>query len=256
MSYRLIGKDDNHVCHTCHNLSIGDCVGVVSSTFMPASRRGRRNPETSKLKASEWVKSGGLTKVEAIIHSKTSEHDSMLVPTNSKFLSARDTVEEYPGHFVGGPMNAAKVTETIQNLYPGLITRDLPSVTTIGRFYIPTPIKRHALHPPYLIARFDQVVKQSVNERLIAAWDNLLQAGIRFPKPHLSRSSTPALHLGIWEAYSKQPFVTSDSRAQSSDVIVAMDKFLYLIRQLIAPKLLNLLKRDYPQQYERQMRCV
>lgn len=67
---------------------------------------------------------------------------------------------------------------------------------------------------------------------------------------------TAALHLGIWELYKKRPIVTADTRNQTEDVIIAMDNFLYLIGELIAPKLKNLLKTKYPQQYERQMRCV
>lgn len=171
---------------------------------------------------------------------------------------ATQTIKEYPGHFVGAPNNAAKVTETLELLYPGLIPRDLPSVTDEGRFYIPTlPTKPLTnSHPPFLIARFDRVVNKTVQQRLMNAWDTLLHSGVRFPPADENRSATPALHLGIWELYKKRPIVTGDTRIQTDDAIIAIDNFLYLIGELIAPKIKNLLKTKYPHQYERQMRCV
>lgn len=90
----------------------------------------------------------------------------------------------------------------------------------------------------------------------MSAWDNLLLTGVKFPSGKENRSSTPALHLGIWEVYSKRPYVSEDSRAQAPGVIAAIDKFLYLIGELIAPKLNNLLKSQYPVQYDRQIRFV
>jgi hypothetical protein len=163
-------------------------------------------------------------------------------------------ITDYPAHFVGVPTNAAKVTEKINRLFPGIIPGELPGVTGTGRFYIPTPGNPLPTHPPFLVARFDQVINKSVQQRLLNAWDDLLHAGIRFPHADEHRSTTPALHLGIWETYRKHPIVTAATTHQSVEAIAAMDRFLYLIGHLVAPKLKNLLKTNYPNQYERQMR--
>jgi hypothetical protein len=165
---------------------------------------------------------------------------------------------QYPGHFVGAPINATKVTKKIEELFPGVIPRNLPSVTEKGRFLIPTPpIIRslRPLHPPYLIGRFDQIIKASVEKSLVAAWKELVKLDVRFPKAESNRSKTPALHLGIWELYASQPRITGDSR-QSNDVTTAMDKFLRIVHHLIAPKIFNILQSHYPKQFDRHLSWV
>lgn len=137
-----------------------------------------------------------------------------------------------------------------------MVTRNLPTATEKGRFLIPTPpIIRSLLpfHPPYLVARFDWIVKEDVNERLMNAWDELMKLGIRFPDADKNRSSTPALHLGVWELYDTNPRLTSDT-VRFSDAIVAMDRFLQIIQEAISPKLHNILAKYYPRQFDRQMR--
>jgi hypothetical protein len=149
------------------------------------------------------------------------------------------------------------VKEKVKELYPGMVPRNLPTATEKGRFLIPTPpIIRSLLplHPPYLVARFDRIVKENVNERLMSAWDELMKLGIRFPDPDGNRSSTPALHLGVWELYGTNPRLTSDTVRFSNDAIVAMDRFLQIIREAISPKLHNILAKYYPRQFDRQMR--
>ncbi len=141
---------------------------------------------------------------------------------------------------------------------PLIVPRNLPSVIETGRFFIPTPLDilaKNDLHPPYLVARFDwQVVKKSVTNALLRAWEELSQLDVQFPKADKTRSATPALHLGIWQLYNADPYITGDSRHQSEEVIVAMDKFPRIIQEYIAPKVKKLLKQYYPQQYNRQMR--
>ena len=144
-------------------------------------------------------------------------------------------------------------------VFPGVIPKDLPSVTAKGRFLIPTPpIVRslRPLHPPYLIGRFDKIVKAGVEKSLVAAWQNLMKLDVQFPKPDPSRSKTPALHLGIWELYSANPRVTEDSRNQSNQVIKAMDRFLRILNASISPKIFNILQSHYRLQLDRQLLWV
>lgn len=161
---------------------------------------------------------------------------------------------QYPGQFVGAATNAAKVTEKIEDLFPG-IPYNLSSVTADGRFLIPTPpIVRslRPLHPPYLVGRFDKIVKAPVEKSLLAAWKELVKLDIRYPKVEANRSKTPALHLGIWELYAAEPRITGDSW-QTGDVTSVMDKFLHIIHHSIAPKIFNILRSHYPRQFERHL---
>lgn len=137
-----------------------------------------------------------------------------------------------------------------------MVPRNLPSATTVGRFLVPTPseiLSSNPLHPPYLVARFDQIVKENVNQDLISAWDIFSELAVQFPPLDKQRSKMPALHLGVWELYVKLPRITKDSVAQPDDVIVPMDKFLQLIQDSVGPKLRNIFKEYYPQQFDRQM---
>jgi hypothetical protein len=166
------------------------------------------------------------------------------------------TVEDYPR---GAPTDAKKFRKKFRKLYRGIVPRNLPSITETGRFLVPTPssiLSSQPSHPPYLVARFDQVVKENANQRLISAWDTLIESGVQFPPPDKRRSRSSALHLGVWETYGATPRITRDSVAQSDDVIFAMDRFLQIIQDSVGFKLYNLLKEYYPQQFDRQMQSV
>ena len=176
----------------------------------------------------------------------------------TNYSSAAITIKslQYPYHFVGAPINSKEVTKKMEEVFPEVIPCDLPSVTEKGRFFIPTPpIIRSLcpLHPPYLIGRFDQIVKASVEKSLVAAWKELVNLDPRFPKAELRRSNTPALHLGTWELYASTPRITGDSRQQNDDVIAAMDNFLRIVHRSIAPKIFNILRSHYPKQLDRQL---
>ena len=152
--------------------------------------------------------------------------------------------------------------------FPGIVPRDLPNATGQKRLLFPVPLpdnlplpEKRPLpenHPPYLAMRFDQVVSSETNDLIIRAWDRMNELGVVFPDPDptCNRSSSPALHLGVWELYDEKPRVTSDSRNQSPEVVQAIDDFLLIIQQRIAPRLKNLLKEFCPQQHELQMRYV
>jgi hypothetical protein len=90
----------------------------------------------------------------------------------------------------------------------------------------------------------------------MAAWDEFAKLDVQFPKADPNRSKTPALHLGVWELYAANPRITKDSRKQREDVIKAMDKFLQIIHDSVAPKIFNILQRYYPQQFDRQLLYV
>jgi hypothetical protein len=169
------------------------------------------------------------------------------------------TPAEYPGDFVRAPINVDKVTKKIAKLFPGLIPCDLPCVTEEGRFLVPTPpniLASNPLHPPYLIGRFDRIIKKDVEHSFLAVWDKFAKLDVCFPKAESHRSKTPALHLGVWELYASRPRITGDSKKQKDEVIKVMDQLLYIVHNSIAPKIFNILQSHYPTQLDRQILSV
>lgn len=135
---------------------------------------------------------------------------------------------------------------------------DLKDLAEHGQILIPvpTPLLLPAGHPAYYAARFDKVLTLDVQMKIVAGWDRLLAAGVNFPNPDKNRSSTPALHLGIWEIYLNLPKVTIDTRKQNEAVLEAMDHLFALLKRHVVWKVKNLMRRFYPWQLERCQRYV
>jgi hypothetical protein len=226
----------------------------------PTRGNGRRSVAAAERRKLRWLAKGGLERADKVLAEKTSGLSLQCLFNFTNYSLAAITLSslQYPYHLVGAPIDAKKVTQTIEDIFPGLIPSNLPSVSEEGRFFIPTPpIIRslRPLHPPYLVGRFDKIVKEQVAKALIAAWKELVSLDVRFPKAESNRSKTPALHLGIWEQYGSTPRISLDSR-QKDKVNEAMDKFLHIVHCSIAPKIFNILRSHYPQQFDRHMLWV
>jgi hypothetical protein len=112
-------------------------------------------------------------------------------------------------------------------------------------------------HPPYLALRFDKIFRKPSHEiEILNAWDDLKAAGVKFPKSDKSRSSTPALHLGIWQRYRNKPYISSDTREQTPLAIAKMDDFLSLIIKYISPRILDFLRDEFPETYKWNQKYV
>jgi hypothetical protein len=111
--------------------------------------------------------------------------------------------------------------------------------------------------PQWLVMRFPSVIPLGTQERLLLSWDRVVACGLRFPNPEVQRSSTPAVHLGVWNLYSQKPYITADSRQKMVPhcrtasakllaelkqkwVIAELDLFLGIIKSCVVPKLENL----------------
>ncbi|KAJ7331533.1 hypothetical protein DFH08DRAFT_649034, partial [Mycena albidolilacea] len=92
----------------------------------------------------------------------------------------------------------------------------------------------------WLVMRFPSVIPLGTQERLLLSWDRAIACGLRFPNPEVQRSSTPAVHLGVWNLYSQKPHITADSRQKMKRVIAELDLFLGIIKSRVVPKLENL----------------
>ena len=111
--------------------------------------------------------------------------------------------------------------------------------------------------PKWLAIRFPDVIPPKTQQKLLASWDRVIAVGLRFPKATTQRSSTPAVHLGVWSLYSTTPCITADSRQKvvprnrtSSSILLArtkekqvtarLDAFLGVIKKSVVPKLESL----------------
>ncbi|KAF8875575.1 hypothetical protein BD779DRAFT_1678179 [Infundibulicybe gibba] len=212
---------------------------------MPASRSGKRrgqsNPDVTRRKKEAWVASGGPQRAKERL----------------KKITTRDEPTSYPGDLIG-VRSGIKVRKIIAANYPGVNAATLPNVTPTGRYFVPLPAGMAPCpgHPPYLAMRFDCIVNEATQQRLLNAWTHLNTTPVVFPKPnarHGNRSGTPALHLGVWETYQSTPFVTLDTRQKDASAATAIDALLSIVGEDIAPRLMRLLKVECPVQYERQL---
>jgi hypothetical protein len=123
-----------------------------------------------------------------------------------------------------------------------------------ARFFLPVPdlSSRDPNHPPYLMLRFTKVLSLSNQTRVLQAWDALQALN---PVHHIarekSRSTTPGLHVGVWELNSTTPYITKETTSQEEDVIIALDHLLELVKQLMVPKINSLTRRYLPIQFAR-----
>ncbi|KAJ7710308.1 hypothetical protein B0H14DRAFT_2646063 [Mycena olivaceomarginata] len=111
--------------------------------------------------------------------------------------------------------------------------------------------------PQWLAMCFPNVIPPHTQQMLLCWWDRVIACGLQFPKPEKQRSSTPAVHLGVWNLYSMKPYVTADSRQKIAParrtasakllaelkqkrVIKQLDIFLGIIKNHVVPKLESL----------------
>ncbi|KAJ7207539.1 hypothetical protein GGX14DRAFT_567485 [Mycena pura] len=172
----------------------------------------------------------------------------------------------FPDHFTGWKRDRKLVA---QKAAEGgwLDPSELPDITTNDRLKLfiktkdPTPEQlekfgpNHA--PKWLAIRFPDVIPPKTQQKLLASWDRVIAIGLRFPKATTQRSSTPAVHLGVWSLFSTTPYITADSRQKvvprnrtSSSILLArtkekqvtaqLDVFLGIIKKSVVPKLESL----------------
>ncbi|KAJ7199378.1 hypothetical protein GGX14DRAFT_373164, partial [Mycena pura] len=158
----------------------------------------------------------------------------------------------FPDHFAGWKRDRKLVA---QKAAEGgwLDPSELPDITTDDRLKLfiktkdPTPeqLKKfgpnqypHA--PKWLAIRFPDVIPPKTQQKLLTSWDRVIAIGLRFPKATTQRSSTPAVHLGVWSLFSTTPYITADSRQKVKQVTTQLDAFLGIIKKNVVPKLESL----------------
>ncbi|KAJ7149517.1 hypothetical protein C8R43DRAFT_951989 [Mycena crocata] len=192
----------------------------------PRPHRSARSSASRDLRKEEYMKPDG---VHALGQKKIESITKVIKPT------------AFPMEFVSCSKNAKKVRKTVGKLdtFDGAI-RNLRKITEDDNDIVlipspalkpeqaacfgPTGMPKYTLKkmhpetkasleslgpPPYLGIRYSQVVSPSVQNKLWAAWKLLVALGVRFPPAELARSSSPALHFGVWELYKLLPIITA-----------------------------------------------
>ncbi|KAJ7159806.1 hypothetical protein C8R43DRAFT_1063909 [Mycena crocata] len=235
----------------------------------PRPHRGARSSAGSASRKEKYMQPNG---VHALGQKKIQSITKVIRPAT------------FPLEFVSCLKNAKKVRKVISKLDIGDI-RNLPKITEDDNdiVLIPSPeltpeqaacfapagMPKYTLKkmhpemktslelfgpPPYLGIRFSQVISPSAQNKLWAAYKLLVSLGVQFPPAELARSSSPALHFGVWELYKLMPIITGDSRQeglpepQRSQVIAAIDALLQLFKDLVLPKAKRLLAQHVPDQ--------
>ncbi|KAJ7185107.1 hypothetical protein GGX14DRAFT_409325 [Mycena pura] len=85
--------------------------------------------------------------------------------------------------------------------------------------------------PKWLAIRFPDIIPPKTQQKLLASWDRVIAVSLHFPKATTQRSSTPAVHVGVWSLYSTTPYITANSRQKivpqkrtSSSILLARTK--------------------------------
>lgn len=118
--------------------------------------------------------------------------------------------------------------------------------STVGHFFVAFKDELPPPHTKYLVMRFDRAFSEQANQRLMEAWEHLVQVGYKASDKRKARSSgAAALHVGVWEKYSQKPMITSDSVDQSVEAIKALDNLLQIFKDHVLGRLnTNLYRHD------------
>ncbi|KAJ7263254.1 hypothetical protein B0H12DRAFT_298331 [Mycena haematopus] len=192
--------------------------------------------------------------------------------------------DSYPRDFVGFAKDAAKVIRIVGEKFPGN-QANLPIFSTDDSKVIlvsgpPPTSEEEALcgvggigkwlerrlsprvcsafetvgPPPFDVGRFPNVISSRAQFRLLEAWDRVQALKPVYGLRESQRSSSPALHLGVWERYTKEPIVTGDSRQADApcdrrqELVEALHDLCGVIKQFVIPRLRAILEWYYPGQ--------
>jgi hypothetical protein len=188
----------------------------------------------------------------------------------------------YPTEFLGFTKNAANVLKVVQEKFPGnpsllpLFSDDDRKVVLVSS---PPPTPQEAsltgvggigkwlerkIHPrvraafeelgppPFYVGRFPDVISNHAQYQLLQAWDHVMALQPVYGHGESKRSSSPALHLGVWQRYTKTPIITGDSRqigapcSTRKELVAALHDLCGIIKHLVMPKLRGIIEWYLP----------
>lgn len=225
------------------------------------THRGRRSGKAVAERLQSYVNSGGPERARKTINNLTRKkfkyHEAMKLITEIEISHPW----HYPDEFVHARKYQKLVKETISQEYPDAQDpENLPVVPSLphGILHVPTPqamLVSDPDHPPYMLLRVVSIFSEQKQLALLAAWDEVKAASPRHHiKSEVARSVTPAYHFGIWEVTARAPQITRESRDQKAHAILAIDKLLGLVKKLVVPKMISMIKEYLPVQWKHQER--
>ena len=233
---------------------------------LPAHKKKRTNRGTRSAKAKterlqKYVESGGPARARKAINNLTGKsfESDEAIPLIT-MLEIRHPLH-YPDEFVHAKKDQKMVREKIRKEYPDaqhlenlMVVPSMPD----GILRVPTPastLVSDPNHPPYLMLRLVSIVSERKQSELLAAWDQVQATSPRhYIKREEARSATPAYHFGVWEVTARAPYITRETKDQTADAILAIDKLLKLVKEQVVPKIISMMKEYLPVQWKHQER--
>ncbi|KAJ3543286.1 hypothetical protein NMY22_g3198 [Coprinellus aureogranulatus] len=161
----------------------------------------------------------------------------------NKLTSDVRFLDTYPSQFVGIKTSGKAVQKATKVHFPrgAALPSSLERVSEEGIHCV--KFNKQALqgeppnHPNAALVRLADVISPALQKRVLNLWDRIVAAGLKFPKHKNAdnRSSTPAVHFGIWHHSSPVPMVTSDTRNQNPVVLSLLKELMTIIKTDIAP---------------------
>ncbi|TFK35694.1 hypothetical protein BDQ12DRAFT_634882 [Crucibulum laeve] len=210
-------------------------------------RRRRGNGELSKARRKEkWVAKGGQQRLL----------EGIAEATEVKELN------NCPGQLDHVPTKGKKFRQQVGKLSLEPTPSSGSSLTSAPAdgIYFVTPSEQARKdmspgHPGVFAIRCDNVITEDGQEAILRCWEEVKKSPIKWSQPHSNQSSTPGLHLNIWNMYSLIPHVTPNTLQQDAQAKVAIQKFLEAINVHVAPMINRLLKFYFPEVSARQQRA-
>lgn len=225
------------------------------------AHRGTRSIKSKNERLIKYVNSKGPERARKVINNRTGKNFGYDEATRLISKVEIHHPSHYPSEFVHAPKDRLKVRTTVRKEYPDSQHPEnypvLPS-NPDGILLTPTPpstLVSDPQHPPYMILRLISIVSERTQSELLAAWDQVKATSPKiYIKDDDARSITPAYHFGIWEVTSRVPHVTRETRDQTANAILAIDKLLRLIKAQVLPKIISMMKEYLPVQWAHQQR--
>jgi hypothetical protein len=172
------------------------------------------------------------------------------------------TLDQRPSEYLGIKTSGKTVDKVTAVTFPELDPKipNLPFAPAKGIYRVqlkPEELKKLGPdHPQVMCVRAEDVIPQKAQTEILDAWDALraLPNVVWQDSGEDNRSSTPALHAGVWHLSQKNPFTTFDTRQTDPEARKAIERVLELIKLHIAPVIHRLIYYHSPNLLEKQKR--
>lgn len=146
--------------------------------------------------------------------------------------------------------------------YPNLNPHTLPNVDAKANFFLKTPddvLEADPSHPLFYLTRINNIVNPTNCDRITRILVLLEDRGVDFigrrqetDRSGSNRSSTSALHYGLWSHYQRHPYITKASRPKDLETERLINELLDILNTVFSKKINNFLKLHEPEMYTRR----